>query len=265
MSRYKRNRELPNWDPNQYLKFAVERTQPSIDLAKRINTDNPKTVIDIGCGPGNSTHALMERWPDAKLTGLDSSRTMIEKAKQDYPDCEWIIGDASTFQFGREYDVVFSNAALQWMPDHESLVPRLFTAVASGGALAVQVPADQGSHIRRSMIEVAARMKWSRYTSGCEKLMNYRSAEYYYDIAAPLCRRFELWETTYHHVLESQAAVVEWYKATGMKPFLERLPDDGARKEFEDEVLAGCKGDYEIRPNGKVLYPFRRIFFIAYK
>lgn len=258
-------KQMLNWNPDQYLKFARERTQASIDLASRVMVEIPASVIDIGCGPGNSTRVLRERWPNARITGLDSSPEMIDKAKADLPDIEWITGDASTFTFQKEYEVVFSNAAIQWMQDHEVLVPRLYEIVKHGGALAVQIPADQDSPIRRSLLSVSSREKWLKYTSGRERLMNYRTAEYYYDILAKVSERFDVWETVYHHVLDSREGVIEWYKGTAMRPFLEKLPDDASRKEFEDEVLDGCKDQYEIRKDGKVLYPFRRIFFVAYK
>ncbi len=256
---------MVNWNPEQYLKFAGERTQASVDLVSRIMVEKPGSVIDIGCGPGNSTAVVRRRWPETRLAGLDSSEEMIRKARAALPDVEWITGDASTYKFTEMYDVVFSNAAIQWMQDHEELLARLFRIVKSGGALAVQVPADQDSPVRRSLLSVSSREKWSKYTSGCERLINYRSAEYYYDILSGIAGRFDLWETVYYHVLESNMSVIEWYKGTAMRAFLEKLPDDAKRKEFEDEVFAGCKDLYEARKDGKVLYPFRRIFFVAYK
>ncbi len=256
---------MPNWNPDQYLKFARERTQASVDLASRIEVGSPRSVIDIGCGPGNSTRVLQEKWPDAHFSGLDNSDKMIAKAKSDFPDVEWITDDIRFHKFTTEYDVVFSNAALQWVPDHKELIPALFEIVKAGGALAVQVPADQDSPIRRSLLSASSREKWSKYTSGCERMINYRTSEYYYDIITRLSRRFDLWETVYYHILDSQAALIEWYKGTAMRPFLESLPDDASRREFENDVLAGCKDQYEFRKDGKVLYPFKRIFFVAYK
>lgn len=256
---------MPNWNPDQYLKFARERTQASIDLASRTMIEKPATVIDIGCGPGNSTRVLRERWPGAQFSGLDNSEEMIGKARADLPDVEWIYGDVPTYKFTKEYDVVFSNAALQWMPDHDELIPRLYQTVKSGGALAVQVPADQDSAIRRALLSVSSRDKWTRYTYGCERLINYRSAEYYYDILAKISKHFDLWETVYYHILDSQEGLIEFYKGTAMRPFLEKLPDDESRNEFEQEVLSGCRNHYELRKDGNVLYPFKRVFFVIYR
>ncbi len=253
------------WNPNQYLKFVRERTQPSIDLAARIELQHPRSIIDIGCGPGNSTEILRRKWPNSKITGFDSSPTMIQKARSDHPDGEWITGDAASFRFNDKYDVVFSNAALQWIQDHEALIPRLFGIVADAGVLAVQVPADFESPLRRAVVSVAGNPKWSSYTAGCDRIINYRTAGYYYDILSALPGKAYLWETTYYHVLPTHADLVEWYKGTGMKPFLERLPDEAHRKEFENEVLDRCKDGYVVRSDGKVLYPFKRIFFVLNK
>ncbi|MCL5738685.1 MAG: methyltransferase domain-containing protein [Bacteroidetes bacterium] len=261
----RKNRSMLDWNPHQYLKFTNERTQPSIDLAARIKLENPRSIIDIGCGPGNSTHVLRERWPNAKLVGLDSSANMIRKAKEDYPDMEWIIGDASNFTSDRTFDVVFSNAALQWMQNHDSLIPQLFSIAAPGGTLAVQVPANNESSLHKAVLSVSSKEKWSKFTSGCESLMNYQTAEYYYNLLAPISTKLDLWETIYYHVLASHTGLIEWYRETGMRIFLERLPDDASRKEFENEVLAECRRSYKIQKDGKVLYPFKRIFFVAYK
>jgi len=256
---------MPDWNPNQYLKFANERTQPSIDLAARINVGNPKSIIDIGCGPGNSTQVLRQRWPGAKISGLDSSIEMIKKAKEDFSEMEWITADASTFKFNEKYDLVFSNAAIQWMPDHEILLPRFLKILNDGGALAVQVPANFDSPLHQAVLAVSSNPKWSRLTSGAEKLITYHTVEYYYDILSFASEKIDIWETTYYHVLGSHVALVEWYKGTGMRPFLERLPDESSRREFEDEVLDRCARDYRIQKDGKVIYPFKRVFFVTYR
>ncbi len=254
-----------DWNPRQYLKYKNERTQPSIDLAARIEIDNPESVIDIGCGPGNSTQVLRKRWPGTRIVGLDSSASMIEKAKKDYPDIEWITADASAFAFAKEYDIVFSNAALQWIPDHDLLLPRLFEAVSFRGALAVQVPADSSSPLREALLSVSSREKWSQFTSGAENLMTYHTVEYYYDILSAIGAEFDLWETVYYHVMRSHIELVEWYRSTGMRPFIERLHDEESRRAFEKEILSECRKSYPVRSDRKILYPFKRIFFIAYK
>src|SRR5208283_5869194 len=136
---------MPKWDAEQYLRFADERTQPSVDLAARIAIPDPGRIIDLGCGPGNSTAVLRRRWPKADITGLDSSADMIAAVSRSYPDHKWLIGDIATWKTGIAFDLVFSNAALQWVPRHAILFPHLFAQVASGGALAVQMPAHTES------------------------------------------------------------------------------------------------------------------------
>ncbi len=261
---------MPKWNPEQYLKFANERTQPSVDLAARIGVENPKSIIDIGCGPGNSTRVLKRRWHAADICGLDSSEEMIAKAKldkdvMDDDHIEWILGDASTFRFERKYDVVFSNAAIQWIPNHDALVARLFDLVCDGGALGIQIPADDKSPIRQALREVAANSRWSGFMPGVKNLMTYHNAEFYYNLLSTLTNKLDLWETIYYHVVNSRAEIVQWYKGTGMKPYLERLPDEHERELFTKDVLAACAMAYPVQSDGKVLYPFKRVFFVAYK
>ena len=256
---------MSDWNPNGYLKFRNERTQPSIDLVSRIEMINPSSIVDIGCGPGNSTQVLFERWPHADIIGLDNSQEMIAKAKSDYPERKWVLANVAHYDPKRTFDIVFSNATLQWVQDHERLIPRLYRFLKPGGALAVQIPANKESPIHRSLLEVSRDSRWSQFTGDCDQRLNYQSAPYYYDILVNLSSRIDLWETTYYHILSDYQALIEWYRSTGMRPFLERLPDDRCRRQFEDEVLNGCRESYQVQKDGKLLYPFQRIFFIAYK
>ena len=256
---------MSTWNPQQYLKFKNERTQPSLDLIARISLDNPATILDLGCGPGNSTAALRRRWPGAKVAGVDNSPEMIETASRDFSNGEWILADIATFQPAAPSDLIFTNATLQWLPNHETLVPRLFSFVRLDGVLAVQVPARQRPTTLIRPIVLAARPAWSKLTAGCEKRQNYRTPEYYFDIIRTLGSRFEIWQTIYYHVLDSQQGLIEWYRGTGMKPILDRLPDDTARKTFEAEVLKEISPSYPAQADGRVLFPFKRNFFTIYK
>ncbi len=255
---------MSDWNPELYLKFKNERTAPSIDLLSKIKIDNPGSIIDLGCGPGNSTQILHKKWPDSKLLGIDSSVEMIKKAKEDFPDQNWLAADISEIKSEEFYDLVFSNATLQWIPNHEKLIPGLLKLVNKNGALAVQVPANNESPLHKALYRVSGEKKWKRYTKVCEKLLNYQSSDYYYNILNPLVSDLDIWETTYFHELHSHQGLIDWYKSTGMRPFLESLPDDEKRAEFENEVLEQCWDNYKIQKNGKILYPFKRIFFIAY-
>jgi trans-aconitate 2-methyltransferase len=257
---------MPNWNPEQYLKFKNERTQPSIDLISKIKLGDPRFIIDIGCGPGNSTQALYRRWPTAEIVGLDNSEEMIKKAREDYPMQKWVLADASVFESDQKYDLVFSNATLQWIPNHEKLFPRLFNLLNDKGAVAVQVPAHMDSPINRALSSVASSKRWYSFTGGdlAKQSINLQSPDYYYDLLSPMASDLDLWVTIYYHVLSSHEGLIEWYKGTGMRPYLERLPDDASRAEFENEVLEECRSSYKLQMNGTILFPFRRVFFVAY-
>jgi trans-aconitate 2-methyltransferase len=256
---------MGQWNPDQYLKFENERTQPAVDLAARTIHPNPQTIIDVGCGPGNSTRVLKEKWPDAEITGIDSSPEMIEKAGKDYPDGKWIVKDAAKIDLNRSYDIVFSNAAIQWVSDHEKLIERFSRILNPRGVLAVQVPANSRSPLHQALTMVSSLPKWNEYTAGCRDLINYRDADYYYPILCRLFSRITIWETAYYHILNSHQDMMEWYKGTGMKPFLDSIPDKKLKKEFEKEVLDACRIFYPVQNNGKILFPFQRLFFTGCK
>ena len=253
---------MPTWKADQYLKFAAERTQPCRDLAARVAIANPRRAIDLGCGPGNSTEVLAARWPLTELTGLDSSAEMIERAGAAHPEWRWIAGGIEEWLAGEDcFDVVFSNAAMQWVPDHPGVFPRLMARVAAGGALAVQMPGNYGAEAHRSMRAVASRFP------GTEKVREWftHRMEFYYDLLAPLAARVELWATEYVHVMDGPEDIVEWYKGTGMRPFLDALSDDAERASFTAEYLAAIRQGYPARLDGRVLFPFRRLFLVAYR
>jgi trans-aconitate 2-methyltransferase len=259
---------MPGWNPNQYLKFADERTQPCRDLAARIAVSNVRRVIDLGCGPGNSTAVLRARWPDAEFTGLDGSADMIERAQREHPAQDWIAGDISEWAAAPDgqFGVVFSNAALQWVDDHATLYPRLLSRVAPGGALAVQIPGNIDALPHRLMREVAALPQWSpRFPEGIVREWHHHEMEFYYDTLAPIAARLDLWATEYWHILPDADAIVEWYRGTGLRPFLEVLETDADRGRFAADYLASLQPHFPPRAAGGVLFPFRRIFLIAYK
>lgn len=254
---------MPSWQSGQYLKFAGERTQPAVDLAGRIALAAPRRVIDLGCGPGNSTAVLAARWPGAALTGLDSSPAMIAAAQRDFPNGRWLTGDIATWTADAPWDVVFSNAALQWVPDHAALLPRLLTQVAPGGVLAVQMPANFDAPAHRLMRELGATAKWRRHFPAAPREWAVQDAAFYYDLLAPLTARFDLWHTDYLHVMPGPEAIIEWYQGTGLRPWLDALPGDAERADFLADYGALIAAAFPRRPDGRVLFPFRRLFFIA--
>jgi trans-aconitate 2-methyltransferase len=256
---------MSDWDPSLYLRFEAERTRPSMDLVARIEVGNPASIIDVGCGPGNSARVLRERWPGSSILGLDNSPAMIDRAKKDYPELHWTLGDATRLAASEAYDIVFSNAALQWMPDHEKLLPRLLGAAKAGGALAVQIPRFKAMPIHAAIERVAASAKWKSFTAGRAEVHHYHEPGYYYDLLCGLASRVDMWQTLYSHILPSRGAIIEFIRGTGLKPYLDALPGEGPRAEFELEVLAECEKDYPLRADGRLLFPFDRLFFIAYK
>lgn len=248
-----------------YLRFANERTQPSLDLIHRIRLSDPRRIMDLGCGPGNSTAALRRRWPEAKVVGLDSSPEMIEKARRSYPEGTWVLGDAANWQAEDPFDLIFSNALLHWLPDHARLCPRLLDQVAPGGALAVQVPAHYDSPLHREILAVSKNATWNHRMDAARLALTKEPPALYYDVFHSIASHFDLWETTYYHVLAGPEGVLEWFRGTGLRPFLEALDSDEDRERFEGMLGERYKETYPRRPSGKVLFPFRRLFFVAYR
>ncbi len=256
---------MPQWDPGTYLKFANERTQPAIDLINRIEIPGPARIIDLGCGPGTSTEALRRRWPESRILGLDRSPEMVEAARRTYPDWQFELGDAAHWTASEPFDLVFSNALLQWVPDHAALCPRLLEQVASGGALAAQMPALYDSPLHRQILEVSAESSWDSRMHAARAAAIRLPPAFYYDVLSSAAKRLDLWETTYYHVLAGLEAILEWVRGTGLRPFLEALASDDERQRFEQLLLARFKETYPRRADSRVLFPFRRLFFVAYR
>ncbi len=259
---------MPGWNPQQYLKFAEERARPCRDLAARVALAEVRRAMDLGCGPGNSTAVVAARWPGAEVTGLDSSPAMIERARREDPGHGWVVGDIGAWaaESGPSFDLVFSNAALQWVEDHASLYPGLLRRVAPGGALAIQIPGNIDALPHRLMREVAGSAPWrARFPPGAVREWHHHEMEFYYDLLAPAAARLDLWATEYLHILADAEAIVEWYRGTGMRPFLELLRSDADRERFTADYLERLRPHFRQRAAGGVLFPFRRIFLIAYQ
>lgn len=258
---------MPTWDSEQYLKFTRERTQPAIDLAARCAVNAPRRVIDLGCGPGNSTAVLARRWPAAELVGLDNSLAMIAAARCEFPQWRWVEGDIASWSADPSAppDVVFSSAALQWVPDHARLFPRLLEQVSPGGVLAVQVPANLDAPPHRLARELADSAAWRASFTSLPREWIAHAPEFYYDVLAPSAERLEMWYTDYLHVLDGVGQIVEWYKGTGLRPWLDALPDETMHGRFLAEYRDALAPHFPPRRDGRVLFPFRRLFFIAYR
>jgi trans-aconitate 2-methyltransferase len=258
--------DLP-WNPDLYLKFNEERTRPARDLAMRavalLGQARAVDVVDLGCGPGNSTTVLAELFPGARLVGVDSSQEMIDKARAAGLAARWVVADAAAWQPAQAFDLVFSNAMLQWLPDQDDVVRRMWSWLRPGGVLAVQVPANGASPLHRALSAVSAGSRWSSCFGGLGDRIRYREPDHWHDTLAAVGARADVWETTYWHVLDGQQALIDWYASTGLRPWLERLDAEMERQAFKEEVLRHAAPSYPVRRDGTVLFPFRRVFFTA--
>lgn len=252
---------MSDWNPEKYLMFKKQRTQPAIDLAKRVQDLNPKTVVDIGCGPGNSTTVLCNVFPEAKVSGIDSSESMIAKAKKEHPETEFSVCEAEALT--GKYDLLFSNACLQWIPYHKKLIPGLMEHLTDGGCLAVQMPMNQQEPLFRIIREVAAETKWD-FSSVHFETNDTLTPEEYFDILSGCSAKFELWETVYYHAMPSHEHLIEWVRGTRLRPYLDALKEE-EKGEFESAILNRVKEVYPVTESGEVILKFRRFFFIAYK
>jgi len=254
-----------DWNPEMYLKYKNERTQPSIDLVSRIKLTGLKEIIDIGCGPGNSTQILSQRWPYSNIIGVDNSSAMIQKAKLDYPEQEWLLLDAGSLNLNKKYDLVFSNATIQWIPDHEKLMASLLDLVEQGGALAIQVPMYSNMPINGVVESVSNNNYWKGLTKNCINNFTFHSPDFYYIQVSKKVSDIDLWTTSYFHIMDSHKSIVDMIKSTGLKPYLDVLKSESDKLKFESDVLREIKKTYPEQINGKVLFPFERLFFVAYR
>ena len=229
---------MSDWNARQYLKFKNDRTQPAIDLASRLNCSAPAKALDVGCGPGNSTAVLKARFPKAQVIGADFSENMVETAKKDNPELEFIRCDISSDidNLPHDFDIVFSNACLQWVPDHPSLLPRLMSLLKPGGFLAVQIPMNYQEPIHRIIESTVSHSPWTDLIPYM-RLFHTLSQEQYFDILSDISTDFTLWQTTYLHRLPSHQAIMEWYSSTGLRPYLDAAVTDAARCDFYQEVF----------------------------
>lgn len=256
---------MPTWDANLYLQFANERTQPSLDLIARIAVSHPQRIIDLGCGPGNSTEMLRQRWSKADITGLDSSPEMIAAASKAHPEAKWVLADAARWTADAPFDIVFSNAALQWVPNHAALFGHLLEQVTPRGVLAVQMPTHFQSPVHQLMLEIADAPMWQQRMHKAKNALVSEKPSFYYDVLQPLASRIDIWETEYFHIMESPESIVQWISGTGLRPFLEALEDEEQKLQFQEMLRAGVRRAYPRQKDGRVLFPFRRLFIVAYR
>jgi len=251
------------WSATQYVAFEAERTRPVRDLLAAVPDAEVRRAVDIGCGPGNSTEVLAARYPAAVVSGLDSSPEMIEAARTRLPQVRFALVDITRWDDPGPFGVILANAVLQWVPDHAALLPTLLGKLALGGSLAVQVPDNLEEPAHREMRALAHTAAWSGKLAGAELAHGERhTAEWYYALLRGRCGRVDIWRTTYYHQLVNHAALVEWFKGTGLRPFLGPL-NDAERTEFLAQYQAALVHAYPAQADGVVLLPFPRLFFVA--
>ena len=252
------------WSARQYTQFEDERTRPVRDLVGAIPTQAATRVIDIGCGPANSTEVLAARFPEAEAIGLDSDPDMIAAARKRLPALRFDLGDITGWQDEGPYDAILANAVLQWVPDHATLLPSLIRKLAPGGSLAVQMPDNLNEAPHLLMREVALEGPWAaKLAAAADARTPLASERWYYELLKPLCARVDIWRTIYQHPLAGgAAAVVEWFKGSGLRPFLAPL-DDAERAEYLRRYEAALAKAMPALPDGTVLLPFPRVFIVA--
>jgi len=251
------------WNSELYLRFFDERTRPAVELLSAVYLNSPKHIIDIGCGPGNSTAVLSERFPGAEIIGVDNSVDMIAKARLLHPELSFDIFDVSgdLSPYAESFDVVFSNACIQWIPDHRNLLPRLMSLLTEGGTLAVQIPVNYNEPVHRVIRETATSPKW-RDNFSAQRSIPVLSVSQYFNILSDISSDFRLWETVYYHRMPDHRAILDWVSATGLRPYLLQL-NDGDRSAFESDILSALREVYNVEPCGEIIFPFPRLFFTA--
>ncbi len=254
------------WNPTLYAAFRQQRLQPALDLLARVSLEAPRRVYDLGCGPGEVTRLMAERWPAAKITGLDSDRNMLETAAAEDVDApgpvSWEQGDIADFQAADAPDLIFSNAALNWVEAHETVFPRLAGLLAPGGVLAVQMPRNSTEPSHAAMMDIARAGPWREQLAPLLNPPPVRGPAFYHKVLDPLAARLDIWETKYLHVLEGQDPVVKWFSATALRPFLAAL-EEPVRGRYLAEYTARMRSVYPPQPDGRTLLTLRRIFILA--
>lgn len=256
---------MTDWDSSKYLKFGNERTQPAIDLINRIYIEKPKKILDIGCGPGNSSEVLAQRYPDADILGIDNSPAMIKAARELHPDIQFMHCDANKdlLKVGIDFDIVFSNACIQWIPNHDTLLKNTMCLLRPGGVLAVQTPMNYQEPIHQIIKEISTSNKWSSKFENPRVFYNLTQGEYY-DLLSNIASDFYMWQTTYFHKMQSHSDIMEWYRATGLRPYLNVLSETD-KLDFEKDIYDKLIKAYPKQKNGEIIFRFPRFFFVAVK
>jgi trans-aconitate 2-methyltransferase len=250
------------WNPQQYLKFSGHRLRPAVDLLMRIPDFPVRTVADLGAGAGNVTKLIKARWPDAIVVGVEGSSEMVAAGKKAAPEVEWLHQDLESWQPAQKYDVVYSNAALHWLPDHVELLPSMLEKVEPGGILAVQMPRNFGAASHLLIAETALNGPWRKRLEHLVMPPPVHEPAFYHAVLAPLSENIDVWETEYLQVLEGENPVREWTKGTWLTRYLDVLQGD-EKAAFEAAYGERVAKAYPRNAAGQTLFPFRRLFMVV--
>jgi trans-aconitate 2-methyltransferase len=250
------------WDPAQYLRYADLRLRPAVDLLARVPLASPNRIVDLGCGVGNVTQLMAKRWPDAELTGVDSSAEMLTRAHQLPDSVDWVQADIATWSPDAPLDLLFSNSVLHFVDEHECLVLKLLEFVTPGGVLAIQMPRNFGEPSHTLMYAAAREGPWHDQLEPLLRPPPVAEPERYHDILAAHVSSLDIWETVYLQQLEGEDPVAKWTGATWGKPLLDAL-NDKDRRAYEADYTARLRAAYPRRADGATLFPFRRLFIVA--
>ena len=254
---------MNDWNARQYLKFEDERTRPPRDLLAQVPLERPRRAVDLGCGPGNSTELLLERFPQADIVGIDSSPDMLRQARERLPRCTFLEADIASWTPSEGTDLIFANAVFQWVPDHQQVMRRLLQSLSAGGVLAAQMPDNTAEPALALQRKVAASGPWASDPQIKAAARGELPApETYYDLLKPVCSHIDIWHSVYNHVMAAPQAIVEWFKGSSLQPFLSAL-DAAAREKFLAAYTEEIVAAYQPRFDGKVLLRFPRLFIVA--
>lgn len=255
-----------DWNPALYRRFEDERTRPAQELLARVplaDLSSAARVVDLGCGPGNSTELLVQRFPKAQVTGIDTSKAMLASARERLPGTAFEQGDIATWVPAVAPDLIYANAALQWVAGHETLVPRLFSLLAPGGVLAIQMPDNRQEPSHRLMRDIAGQAPWREPIGDADSVRTeLATIGGYYDMLAKEAALVDVWHTVYQHVMPTAGSIVDWLRSTGLRPFLDPLSDE-LRASFLAEYERRIAEAYPERSDGNRLLAFPRMFIVA--
>ena len=259
-----------DWEASRYLRFENERTRPARDLLAQVPLAAPSRIVDLGCGPGNSTELLAARYPNAKLAGIDTSQNMLEKARTVLPNVDFELGDLFSYTPPEPVDLFYSNAVFQWLPasDRVPAIERLLSFQPQGGVFAIQVPDNflEPSHVamRETAAEPPFNETYAAKNTAATARETFPSPFDFYNALKPMCQRVDIWHTFYQHHLENPEAIVDWLRSTGLRPFLEPL-DENHKEAFLQSYLQKIRESYPDLVDGGVLLRFPRLFVILVK